>query len=365
MRAILLLVVVAIAGCGTSSSANGSADAGDDSAGASGDAAPPPPALTWAPVSLPLSNTAKQGAAIPLWGSGPNDVYVSTSDGLLHLGADGSWTNVLSGTIEGVWGSGPGDVYAVTALAIMHSAGDGKWTTSFSNTGSALCGIWGTGPTDIWVAGVADTGSPAMLHFDGSHWQRTPLTANVGPASVWSSGPSDVYAAGPWPCLVTSLPGDLLHFDGTGWKAQSIGESQGIGGLGPVWGSSAQDVYLGAIATGPAPTDILFHSAGDGTWSPVIRSTQVPSSRQTGVGGIWGSAGNDVYATTFVWDTSGGPYAGGTLLHSAGDGTWTPVDAANKLLQVPLFVWGSGATDVYVGGRSITNGALLIHGTAP
>ena len=151
-----------------------------------------------------------------IWGSGANDVYVTswTDDGLRHF--DGtSWKLVAQGLLGGtnaVWGSSAHDVFACGRDGIVHFDGQtwGRQTVPAELVANA---IWGTSPTDVFAVG----GAGAIAHYDGTQWslQRAP---DDGPYrfnlfAVWGSSPNDVYAVG--------QDGWLLHYDGTQWATES------------------------------------------------------------------------------------------------------------------------------------------------
>ncbi|MSP62657.1 MAG: hypothetical protein EXR72_20475 [Myxococcales bacterium] len=102
-----------------------------------------------------------------------------------------------------------------------------------------------------------------------------------------------------------------------------------------VWGSGALDVY----AVGAGGT--ILHSAGDGLWSPQVAGTPL------GLAGVWGSAARDVYVVGEK----------GTILHSGGDGKWAaqPSGTAARLTAL----WGSGPKDLYAVGDT----QVILHAT--
>ncbi len=61
---------------------------------------------------------------------------------------------------------------------------------------------------------------------------------------------------------------------------------------------------------------------------------------------IWASGPNDLYVVGFD----------GMILHSTGDGVWTPQNSGTS--EDLLTIWGSGPNDIYVGGSG-----LILHST--
>jgi hypothetical protein len=91
----------------------------------------------------------------------------------------------------------------------------------------------------------------------------------------------------------------------------------------------------------------------DGTWSrePIgpIGTTLVT---------IGGSGPYDVYVGGWQ-DTPQG--RAGVLYHSAGDGSWAPVDLPGNFYEVRC-IWARTAADVYVAAFSIDDGPVVLHG---
>ena len=96
-----------------------------------------------------------------------------------------------------------------------------------------------------------------------------------------------------------------------------------VTGLKRVWGSGPTDVY--AVGDGGK----ILHSSGDGTWTPQT------SGVTADLFSVWGSGPADIYVGGFS----------NTLLHSTGNGVWTPQTIPS--LGV-LAIGGSGPTDVYI-----------------
>jgi hypothetical protein len=97
---------------------------------------------------------------------------------------------------------------------------------------------------------------------------------------------------------------------------------------------------IGATFTG-----YISRSPGDGTWSGQVLNPD------PGTGNIWGSGATDVYIV-------GSP---GSVLHSAGDGTWTRESTGqpNPGSSDVYAIWGSGPDDIYLGG----DGSTIVHYT--
>jgi hypothetical protein len=123
---------------------------------------------------------------------------------------------------------------------------------------------------------------------------------------MWGSGPDDIYAVGP----------GILHFDGSSWsKVDSTGDWSLYG----VYGTSSTDIY----ATGD---NFIVHYDGS-SWT----KTELPYTK---LRGIWVSAGNHTFISTFEG-----------MIHNDGSG-WAklPLDAHFAYGQG---VWGDSSSNVY------------------
>jgi hypothetical protein len=150
--------------------------------------------------------------------------------------------------------------------------------------------------------------------------------------SVWGSGPNDVYAVGK-----SGNAAVIYHSAGDGhWTPQPAGM---LGMASSVWGSGPNDVY---VTVGGA----LLHSTGDGTWS-------VQTVSNVAALNMWGSSANDVYL----------PAGSGGVLHSTGDGTWTAQTLGGASCGITA-IWGTSATNVYFAGGTGTGGdtPCIVHG---
>ena len=96
-----------------------------------------------------------------------------------------------------------------------------------------------------------------------------------------------------------------------------------------VWGSSANDVY----AVGAGGT--ILRSKGDGSW------TAGASGCDDDLHDVWGASASDVYVVGAVAD----PSWSGSVQHSVdGGATWT----LTRTGSFDATVWGSGTDDVYI-----------------
>jgi hypothetical protein len=206
-------------------------------------------------------------------------------------------------------------------------------TQSNSGVGGANGGTGGRVATPGTSGGNASGGS--ISNAGGSSVVAAPLPAQLnwrreGPAvaieALWGSGPNDIYAAGP--------SGVLYHSAGDGtWTTQDAKTSSNITGL---WGTGPNDIY------GSVESNFILHSTGDGKW------THQDYTAGYVFYDIWGSSPTDVYAV-----------AGGAT-HSTGNGLWSKPPQAITGGPPVLAIWGSSATDVYVTTAN-ANGRTIYH----
>ncbi len=250
---------------------------------------------------------------IDVWGSAPDDIYVSGIDELWGQDAavfhfDGvAWTEitdeVLSQSINGYkevhfWGSGPDDVFAADSVMWIYHFDGTDWETW--DVGHGFYAIWGSGPQDVyavgghivWVSGDEEdipVDYPSIWHYDGVGWAEVDGEWQDDPGdkfgSVWGSGPDDVYA-------ITDL-GQAYHFDGVSFYPIDLG------GATSVWGSSQNNVY----AVGNAGTALHFDGA---SW------TEANSGTNDDLTAIYGNSSGEFVAVGYS----------GTATHSS-TGGWT------------------------------------------
>jgi hypothetical protein len=304
--------------------------------------------LVWRALTIP--GIELKGEVMSLWGTGP-ELYVGTNDGtMLHRGASGAWTkNTVGKTVEWIWGSGPGDVYASAHYNLYHSSGDDVWTeVPLPSAPSYAMGIWGASANEVFVAAGYDTQTGAILHLRGGTWTVEPVEYAM--KRVWGSSAGDVWATG--------TGGETLYWskgDGT-WVRKGVGY-----GRPPtaVWGSGPGDVYV-VVSPNNRTTGNAFvaHSQPDGKFA--LEHGIAIEELLT----VWGSDPRDVYMAGrtltdfFTTDKA-------VLYHSTGDGQWTALQVPGQYAINRIdIIWGSSASDVYMGGYSDPDRVgVVLHGT--
>lgn len=182
-----------------------------------------------------------------------------------------------------------------------------SWTRIETDVATMPRSIWASGPDDVYVIGLAFSGDPQIVHFDGVAWTASveaPETAEL----VAGSTADDVWVFG---------EATARHWNGTSWTTVSVpGLSDPLSG----WVSAPGDAWI------VGSDDHVFHLEGD-TWSEVVdHPLTVPHA-------VWAAAPDAVFL--------GG--AGGLALWDGEDWSVLGLDEVDH-------VWGKSSTDVYAVG---------------
>lgn len=244
---------------------------------------------------------------------------------------------------QDVWGSAPDDVWAVTRkLCPTEPASgsifryDGDTWSKVRDVEQPLYGVWGSGPEDVWaVGGISsrDTSITTVAHYDGDAWQasETPSDSLGHLLDVWGSGPEDVWMSG---------PGGTLHTDGRTWTRPSSSRFPVIAAR-TIWGSGPDDVWFVG--------NPVYHFNG------VAWEDFNPPASLASLFDIWGAGAENVW-TVGCWPDMGtctNDTRNDEVAHYDGS-EWrkvaTPTGGEESVLR---WVWGTGPTDVWVGGVAI------------
>lgn len=322
---ILLLLGAPAAGCDLFSSSTD--DAGADPSDS--DVASAKPDLARARWQAMASGSGNDLLAV--WGSGADDLYAVGARGtILHSTGHGTWSTESAdtlATLRGVWGRGAGDVYAVGDQGVvLHSRGDGTWSALPSLTTAALHAIWGSGVGDIYAVGDLQT----VIHSSGGAFQQETSQSGAAPfVAAWGSGAKDVFAVGR----------ELWHSSGDGvWSPRVDVDHPTLYGM---WGAGAEVYVVGAVAGDPW-NGVILHSHAGGAWN---ESPEHPGQLRSVCGGSSG-----VIAAGVRSDGSG------FLIRSAGDDIWT-LDAITPKPLFAVFQSASGEAFAVGGGGAIVHAA--------
>jgi hypothetical protein len=331
MSARSLSVLVFALGCSSHPGGLGAGDAGGHvDSSAAGDGAVDVDAATasqctgsgWTNMTASISTDVLYFFSI--WGSGPNDVYAVGYDGentgyIWHTTDCGqTWTSHtnLAATYVGVWGTSANNVYVVggngSAGVLEHSVDGGTTWTSLPIDGTTgFTSIWGSGPDDIYVVG---DGPYYVQHStDGAvTWNDVAIPVQLDSATmVWGTAANDVYIGGEIPPESASV---LYHTTDGGTTLTELDDSQYHAAIHGLW-SSAGELFATGIGG-------LLRSTNGGTSWNLTTATQELEA-------VWGSAANDLYVGGVL-----------TLAHSTDDGmTLTSVTGPTITSQC-LAIWG-------------------------
>jgi hypothetical protein len=314
--------------------------------------------------TVPTPDLPQIGTAI--WGSSAGDLWL----GARSTGTPNHWNGTSLSLnanndvdVDGLWGSGANDVWAV-GDSYPDFFGDGmilhwngvSWDRMPSNGASHLFGIWGTRTDDVWAVGEAG----AIVHWNGGSWSPPPGPPRVNLFSLWASGSDDVWAFG-----YDRAGLGALHWNGQAWAktelldVATIGASSGSS-TAPyaAWGSSANDLWVGATDWEPVPNRVdgstaraVFVHWNGQKWSK-DSSLEGDLADSLVVNSMWGSGPNDVWAAG-VADGATADLTG-TAVHW--DGTsWSRVTSLSDADLAHPFrsLWTSGPKDVWIGADGV------------
>jgi hypothetical protein len=240
----------------------------------------------------------------------------------------------FGGGASSIWRTAE-DVYLTIGTGLYHS--DGKtWSQIPLDCGcGALTGVYGTGPSDIHVSAFYGGTS---FHFDGSSWQKDPVTDMN---AVWDSDPDCVV-------MVGGEPAQISHFQNGQWVRDPIPSGVGGRNLSGVWGSDDKNI----LAVGEAGL-ILRHSVSMRGWGeePAGNWALEGSGVEVRLRAVWGSGPTDVF---IVGDQ-------GTILHYDGElwtrmtsGTTADLSGVNGTARDDVFAVGAKGTILHFDGVAWT-----------
>ena len=291
---------------------------------------------TWTKMSIPTSTPLLHG----IWGTSSKEIFVVGADGtiLKFDGSTSTWNSLNSTTrnnLWDVWGSSASDVHAASEAADgqgqrLHYDG-ASWSPASVPNAVNLYSVWGTSASNVYFGGDLGT----FFRFDGETMTSIETGTRSPLLGIWGSSADNVYIVG--------LNGTVLHYNGVSVKPDTLpglSTDPFTESLGAVWGSSANDVWIGG---GDLAGDLWHYDGTSWTKSTLPGAT---GSMSIGVNGIWGTSSSDVWAV-------GASYA----YHCDGV-KWTPADLKIDGPTTLIRVWGCAPFDVFATG--VSNGAGVI-----
>lgn len=225
------------------------------------------------------------------------------------------------------------------------------WQRAPSFTGIEKLGaVFGTSATDInalgWYFFVGNIGGPGWWHYDGTTWTKRPMTGLMPPpgglaegnyvindGTGWAGG--QMIAAGYYWDSSNYIPMSI-HYDGTTWTSRTVPTTNSGLQLNGVWGSAGNDVYAAIGNPNQDGGGEVMH------WN----------------GSTWTSETVASHALLSVWGTGAHVYAvgnNGTLLHK--NSTWSSIDVSSLTTAHLNAVWGTSSDNVFVVGE----GGTILH----
>lgn len=240
-----------------------------------------PGALPLIPGSLPYLHGMYARSTTDVWAVGEKGT-------ILHYDG-GAWLPEDSKTQEelrGVAGFG-GEVWAVGRKGTMLRRRGGAWQAESVPTTSDLYDVWGAGPGDLWAVGDGGT----LLRWDDVDGGRWTAVRTTGPRlhGVWGAGG----AAGPrWavgcsnPGTTTSVPVALRLRAGV-WE--DVPPPQGSQGscFQSVWFLDESKIWVGG--------GIYYFDGAKGQWGKPISLSGVGRFSGTDGGDLWMPGGDSVF----------------------------------------------------------------------
>jgi hypothetical protein len=338
MRPILLaLWATAVCGCGSTSEPN-----------KPGETDTPSQEGQWEVLREGLP-----GAAMSVWGTGADDVWVTGSRGdgtrptLEHF--DGStWDSLDAGVDADLWwGFGPSDhtVWFVghAGTVLQHDRASGKFTAIDAVTEATLFGVWGPPEGPIYAAGgivpQPDSGGAGVLVRVVEGTAELVELPDLDPTEllfkVWGTAADDVWVIG-------SL-GSVLHFDGTTWDLDRL---EGNPRLVTISGGGPDDM----VVVGGTTEGVVLQRLDAGSWEPVEGLSFAP------LNGVFVHPGGTA-AAAGMWGN----------VYERRDGIWSVLPLPPALVDFHG-AWVDEKGAIYAGGGdiiSLRDGVVLRYTPAP
>lgn len=154
----------------------------------------------WSKASF-TTPSGSYGGLFDIYGFSSSDIWIArgagSSPALFHW--DGtSWQDVDPGIPEfvsanAIWGSSPNDIYVSGGSALLIHFDGSSWSEIEGVGDRAFTDIWGSSASDVY--GVNTYGQ--IWHFDGSAWTRDdPEVTSWRFYGVWGSSAQNVYTVG-------------------------------------------------------------------------------------------------------------------------------------------------------------------------
>lgn len=240
------------------------------------------------------------------------------------------------------------------SVCARYLASGGAWSQEYPWPLTGIRQIHGVGPDDFWGVDAASN----TFHWDGAGWARVASTPPL--TSLWAAGPDDAWG----------VADAVYRWNGATWRVVPHPPSPVLTGFRQVRGASAQDVWFTATEN----FVLRWQPQGWSRWRPGELSAS------PGVGALWPTSGDDVWAFTpsslarwngQAWNPGGtatgfdvwasGPNdawtAGSSYVWHWNGQTWTSMTFSGSLMALT----GTGPSDVWFAGNVLKrwDGSML------
>lgn len=211
-------------------------------------------------------------------------------------------------------------------------------------------GMWGTSGSNIYKS-VATYAKGVIAHWNGSNWIKEDLSVSNPPSEVfevWGSGADDVWVG------ARNYNGYLYHWNGSAWSDDANKPSAKV--FKSVWGSSSSNVFLVGAVTGWVYK--IWRKNGS-SW---IMQTIPSFSDYYELRRVWGLDANHVFVTGYLDIKADGTPDQGVLLSFDGS-EWTKNAYVPTACKELTEVSGTSADDLYVTGQTDAGVGVVYHVT--
>lgn len=191
--------------------------------------------------------------------------------------------------LHAVWAIAANDAWAVGDKgAIVHWDG-ASWTLAESPTSASLRAVWGTDASHVWAGGDG-----VFLMFDGTAWKVIPGPVTASIEFITGAATDDIWVS-------ARAAQEIFHWDGAKWTkpgtAPGAPDKSGMYFMVPIWAAGNGRAWAGGC---PDSKNAALYFWDGTRWSQT--NPGVPGY----VGGIAGTAANDIWATSVAGSFSDG-----------------------------------------------------------
>jgi hypothetical protein len=345
--------------------------------------------LRWAGSAWSLDPQAPRHRWVHGWASDPDNAWIVGDIGSIAHWDGTQWSSgkIDTDDCQAIWGSGPNDIYITTSNRIFHHGGGAidptklanAWVdiTSLLGTRESVGAVWGSSADDVWLMSATN-----LHHLDATGWHIIPsdVLTNV-PLLVSLTGGislarSEVVMTGPGCELVHGVDSRFVAID-----SRPRSDITAIAGTSErdLWGSTRDSVlfrYDGALTPfDPRDTVDLKDIPGslNAIWvklgasvveawtageNKVLRldvanrawqALPIPSTTDTTIRALWGTAD-----AKSVWAVGGGSQ-GPEIYRLTNGSTWE--------VQIPVNGWPGDTTDTLRAITSVDGSEIWAVGT--